>query len=137
MQAVERAVPASQEPAYAALAAFIGGPNGDERADDFQYPFDRRTRIHGVRVSNGTAAVNLGSEIDRLRGRPYSELVYWALVHTLSEVPGIERVELHREGIPLRELGDPAFAVPTVAGRGEAPAWARPRNEPRTVWPPL
>ena len=136
-QAVERAVPVDQEPAHAAVSAFIRGPDGDERADDFQYPFDRRTRIHGVTIGNGTATVNLGAEIDRLRGRPYSELVYWALVHTLSEVPGVERVTLQREGAPVTELGDPAFAVPLSGARGEAPAWARPRNEPRTVWPPL
>ena len=137
LQAVERAVPLEQEPAYAALAAFIRGPNGDERADDFQYPFDRRTRINSVAVNGGTARVNLGPEIDRLRGRPYSELVYWTLVHTLSEVPGVERVALEREGLPLTELGDPAFVVPSVAGRADAPVWARPRSEARTAWPPL
>jgi hypothetical protein len=137
LQAVERAVPMEQEPLYAALSAFIRGPNGDERADDFQYPFDRRTSIHGVTVTNSTATVNLGAEIDRLRGRPYSELVYWALVHTLSEVPGVERVALQRESVALSELGDPAFAVPPVAGKNDTPAWAHPRNEARTTWPPL
>jgi spore germination protein GerM len=130
-------VPASQPPAYAALAALIAGPDGDERADDFQYPLDRRTAIRDVRVDDGVAILDLGPEVDRVRGRPYSELVYWSLVYTLTEVPGIDRITLRREGAPLAELGDPPFSVPTAAGRGDAPGWARPRKEPRSTLPPL
>lgn len=132
LQAVSRVVPASQDSASAALEALIAGPSGDERADDFQYPLDRRTRIHGVRVEHGVATLDLGAEIDRLRGRPFSELVYWSIVYTLTEVPGVERVALRREGEPLAALGDPPFPVPALAGRADAPAWARPRAEPRS-----
>jgi spore germination protein GerM len=133
LQAVTRSAPAELEPAQAALAALIAGPNGDERADDFQYPLDRRTAIRSVRVENGTALLDLGTEIDRVRGRPFSELVYWSLVYTLTEVPGVERVALRREGEALTQLGDPFYAVPASAGRADAPAWSRPRAEPRST----
>jgi spore germination protein GerM len=133
LQAVARSVPADQEPAHAALAALIAGPDGDERADDFQYPLDRRTQIRAVRVEDHVAVVDLGAEIDRVRGRPFSELVYWSIVYTLTEVPSVERVALRREGEVLAQLGDPFFAVPAAAGRAEAPAWARPRTEARST----
>ncbi len=132
LQAVSRAVPLDVEPVRAAAAALIAGPNGDERADDFQYPLDRRTRLLTAQVENGTAVLDLGDEIDRVRGRPYSELVYWSIVYTLTEVPGVERVALRRLGEPLLELGAPPFQVPPTASRADTPDWARPRAEPRS-----
>jgi hypothetical protein len=137
LQGVSREVPASQPPTLAALTALVAGPDGDEHADDFQYPLDRRTRIHGVQVENQVAILDLGAEIDRVRGRPYSELVFWSLVYTLTEIPDVERIALRRDGLALPELGDPAFTLPATAGRSDAPAWARPRSEPRTSFPPL
>jgi spore germination protein GerM len=133
LQPVVRSVPADREPAHAALAALIAGPDGDERADDFQYPLDRRTSIRAVRVEDHVAMVDLGAEVDRVRGRPFSELVYWSIVYTLTEVPGVDRVALQREGEALAQLGDPAYVVPASAGRADAPAWARPRAEARST----
>ncbi len=135
LQAVPRDVPVNQEPALAAAIALVAGPDGDERADDFQYPLDRHTRILDIRVESGTATLDLGEEVDRVRGRPYSELVYWSIVYTLTEVPGVERVALHRLGEPLRELGTPRFAVPATASRADAPSWAGPRTEARSTPP--
>ncbi len=132
LQAVSRAVPVELESARAAATALIAGPDGDERADDFQYPLDRHTRLLGVWVESGTATLDLGDEVDRVRGRPYSELVYWSIVYTLTEVPGVERVALRRLGEPLLELGTPPFRVPPTGSRAEAPAWAHPRAEPRS-----
>ena len=136
LQAVPRDVPATQEPAFAAAAALVAGPDGDERADDFQYPVDRRTRVRGVQVENGTAVLDFSEEIDRVRGRPYSELVYWSIVYTLTEVPGVERVALRRMGEPLREFGEPRFPISDAASRADAPAWVQPRVEARSTPPP-
>jgi spore germination protein GerM len=136
LQAVPRTVPADQPLALAALTALVAGPNGDERADDFHYPLDRRTTIRGVQVEDRVAILDLGAQIDRVRGQPFSELAYWSLVYTLTEVSGVDRVALRREGVPLTQFGDPPFPLPN-GGRGEAPGWARPRLEPRATWPPL
>jgi hypothetical protein len=133
LQAVPRNVPINQEPALAAASALVAGPDGDERADDFQYPLDRRTRILEIHTENGTAVLDLNEAIDRVRGRPYSELVYWSIVYTLTDVPGVERVALRRLGQPLAELGAPPFSLPPTASRADAPAWAQPRVEPRST----
>jgi hypothetical protein len=130
LQAVSRNVPIDREPALAAATALVAGPDGDERAADFQYPLDHHTRILGVQIEHGTAMIDLDEEIDRVRGRPYSELVYWAIVSTLTEVPGVERVALRRLGMPLLQLGTPPFPVPATASRADVPAWARPRAQP-------
>lgn len=81
-----------------------------------------------ARVEGGACTVELDDWLRRVHGRPFSELVFWSVVYTLTEVPGIERVALTRGGAPLKELGDPPFAVPIVATRADAPVWARPRS---------
>jgi spore germination protein GerM len=82
-----------------------------------------------LRVEGGTAAIELDDAgLRRVHGRPYSELVFWSIVYTMTEVPGVERVSLLRGGVPLPALGDPPFSVPAVAGRQDAPAWVRPRE---------
>ncbi len=110
-----------------ALEMLVEGPTGDERAADLQYALDRRTQVLGVTVDSGTAVANFGNGLDRVHGRPFSELVYWAVVYTLTQAPGVDRVELRQYGTPLRTLGDPPFSVPATAMRDQAPDWVRPR----------
>lgn len=110
-----------------AIEALIRGPNGDERADDFQYPLSIRTRVLTFAIEDGIARVEFDQELEQVRGRPYSELVYWSIVYTLTEVPGIRGVALLRSGQPLREFGFPPVSLPVTAGRSDAPAWAHPR----------
>jgi germination protein M len=124
---VGRAVADSDNVAAAVLDALIQGPNGDERAADFEYALDRRTRVLGVSVRDGTAMADFGAGLERVHGRPFTELVYWSIVYTLTEAPGVQRVELHQNGAPLTMLGDPPFTVPPQGTRDQAPDWARPR----------
>jgi spore germination protein GerM len=79
-------------------------------------------------VDAGVATIELGERIQRVHGRPYSELVYWSIVFTATEAPGVEAVRLLYRGVPLTELGAPPFAVPSEGRREAAPAWARPRS---------
>jgi len=130
LQAVDRHVASTGVPARDALEALIKGPDGPERARDFEYALDRRTRVVYLQVEGGTVVIELDDEgLARVHGRPFSELVYWSLVYTETEIPGVERVLLRRAGEPLQSLGDPPYAVPGAAGRQDAPAWARPRTE--------
>jgi len=127
LAAVGRHVPAGDPPATAALRALIDGPTGDERAADFEYPLDRRTRVHSVAVEDRVAVVDFGEGIERVHGRPYSELVYWSIVYTLTEAPGVDAVALRHDGQPMAALGDPPFALPQLGTRDGAPDWALPR----------
>jgi len=86
-----------------------------------QYALDRGTRILGLSLNDGTAVIELDSEgLDRIHGRPFSELAFWSLVFTMTEAPGIESVTLVKDGTPLAALGDPPFTLPTQASRSQA-----------------
>ena len=127
LRAVARPATNADEPLRDAIEALIRGPNGGERADDFEYPLDPRTALRSVAVNGGMATIDFESGIDGVYGRPYSELVYWSIVYTATEVPGVDRVTLAYRGSMLREIGEPTLAVPAAAGRADAPDWARPR----------
>lgn len=127
LRAVARDVEPGEVRGREALEALIRGPNGDERAANFQYALDRRTRVNAFRVEGGTAMVELDEGLERVHGRPFSELVYWAIIYTLTKTPGIERVMLVRGNVPVTELGAPPARVPAPAGRVDVPSWARPR----------
>lgn len=122
-----RAVSASNERGRQAIELLIEGPNGDERANDFQYPLSIRTKVVAFHIADGAASIEMDQELERVRGRPFSELVYWSIVYTLTEAPGIHAVTLVRAGRPLREFGFPPLAISSRATRSEAPTWVRPR----------
>lgn len=109
------------------MEALIRGPDGPERADDLNYPLSPRTKLLSVREVGGVVNVDLGPEVAEVRGRPYSELAYWSIVYTLTDLPGIQGVTLLREGQPLREFGFPPVPISEAANRAQAPAWVTPR----------
>jgi len=127
LRGVARSLAWSATPARDAIDQLIRGPNGDERAADFHYALDRRTRLRSAMITDGTAIVDFETGLEHVHGRPFSELVYWSILYTATEVPGVERLALQEGGGRLSELGFPAFSVPAAAGRSDAPAWARPR----------
>ena len=127
LQAVPRHVVLSGDPLRDLLLMFIQGPDGNERADNYQYAIDRRTQVVTARLEGDTVHLELDEGLLRVHGRPYSELVYWSLVFTLTELPGVHGVSLREGDRPLATLGDPPFAVPVRGSRAMAPPWARPR----------
>lgn len=127
LAAAQRSSPVGAEPVRAALEAVIGGPNGDERAADYEVALDRHTQILSVDKKAGTALVEFDDTLARVRGRPFSELIYWALVYTATEAPEVERLGLLRHLQPLIEFGYPPVAIAPRAGRNDAPSWVRPR----------
>ena len=126
LRGVERTVRADQT-ARGALEALIAGPDGPERALDLEYPLNRRTKILSLGVESGIASVEFGPELAEVRGRPFSELAYWSIVYTLTDVSEIQGVSLLQAGQPLRNFGYPPVPIPVVAGRVDAPAWVTPR----------
>jgi spore germination protein GerM len=126
LRAAQRTV-GSDAPALHALEALIAGPDGSERADDLEYPLDRHTQVRSFAIANGIATIELGPELDQVRGQPFSELAYWSIVFTLTEQPGVRGVALVRDGAPLRQFGYPPVPIQASAGRDQAPAWTKPR----------
>jgi len=127
LRAVSRSITRPDDPARDAIEELVRGPTGDERADDFQFALDPRTRLRSIQIPAGTATLDFETGLDRVHGRPFSELVFWSIVYTLTEAPGVDRVTLLYRGEPLRELGSPPFPVPAGVTRGNAPDWVRPR----------
>jgi Sporulation and spore germination len=127
LRAASRPATLPDDPARDAIESLVRGPSGDERAADFEYALDQRSRLRSVGVNGGTVTVDFESGIDRVHGRPFSELVYWSIVCTLTDVPAVDRVALSYRGDPLREIGYPPFPVPPFATRADVPDWARPR----------
>jgi len=127
LQAVARPIGLPDDPARDAIEQLIRGPTGDERAADYQFALSAHSRLRSVGVEAGTAMIDFESGIDRVLGRPFSELVYWSIVYTATEAPGVNRVALSYRGEALQEIGAPPFPVPAAATRADAPDWARPR----------
>lgn len=109
------------------LEALLAGPNGDERADSHYPTLDRRTRLLQVDLVGDLASIEFDLELRRVIGRPFSELAYWSIVYTATEVPTVERVTLVQSGGPLLSFGAPPVAISPGASRARAPEWVRPR----------
>jgi spore germination protein GerM len=127
LRAVVRSVTRPGDPARDAIEHLVSGPTGDERADNFQFALDPRTRIRSIQVAVGAATLDFEAGVDRIHGQPFSELVLWSIVYTLTESSSVERVTLLDRGELLRELGSPPFSVPVGVTRADAPGWVRPR----------
>jgi spore germination protein GerM len=128
LRGVPRATVEGRDPTMTAIEALIRGPDGDERADDFEYPLDPQTRVVSLAVVDSTAMLELdAARLQRVHGRPFSELAYWSIVYTLTELPGVERVTLLQDGQPVAAFGSPPITLRVGATRADAPAWARPR----------
>lgn len=125
LSAAQREVPTNGLP-RAAIEALVDGPDGDERAADYEYPLSPRTQVVSFEVRDRIATVEFGPELARVRGRPFSELAYWSIVYTLTGLDGVDGITLVKDGVSLEEFGYPPVRIPGVAGRAAAPGWIRP-----------
>jgi spore germination protein GerM len=127
LRAVPRTVVTDDRVDRQLLEALLAGPNGEERADS-QYPaLDRRTRLLRVDQVGDLASIEFDEALRRVIGRPFSELAYWSIVYTATEVSPVERVTLVRSEAPLLSFGAPPVSIGPGATRAQAPAWVRPR----------
>ncbi len=127
LASAQRRIPPEDDPLADALQALIQGPNGDERAGDYEVALDRHTRVLSLQRDGDTALVAFDDNLARVRGRPFSELVYWSIVYTATEAPGIQRLGLLQQNAPLTQFGYPAIPIAAHASRADAPLWAQPR----------
>ena len=116
-------------PAWQAILEVRTGPSPDERAGGFLDTIGPRTRLRDVRVRDGLATVDLlGREPDFYGSA--------AIVYSLTELPGIERVRLRLDGRPCcfyRHDGQALGTATRLAFRGwqGEPCAARGGDTPR------
>ena len=110
LRPVERTVQ-GQNLAEGALTALLAGPQPDEKLD---LPLPKGTTLLGVSVDNGLATVDLSKEYQEgfPQGGAAQTLALYALVNTLTDLPGVRAVDILIEGKPVETLGELSVAEP-------------------------
>jgi hypothetical protein len=91
------------------------GPSPDERAHAFLDTIAPATRLRHLEVAHGTATVDLAGREPDFYGSA-------AMVYTLTELPGIQRVRLRLDGRPCCFYGHDRRPIPTTT-RGDLRGW--------------
>jgi len=96
---VSRVVDGDREPVQAAVEELLQGP----RRETFLFSdLPQGTAVRGVELEDSTVAVNLSRELLNYQGgRSGEENIKNQLVYTLTEIPGIEQVQVLVEGEPV------------------------------------
>lgn len=81
----------------------------------------------GFNLEGGVAVVDLSPEVEGVRGETAVNAVVATLVYTLTEIPGVEAVQLWANGEPAVLDG---FEWSTPLTRADVEAWQRFRVEP-------
>jgi spore germination protein GerM len=93
-------MPVAREPrdgipaAHQAVLELRVGPSPDERAHGFLDTLEPETRVRSVAVDGGTATVELAG------AEPNEFYAHGAIVYSLTELPGIDRVAFRLDGKP-------------------------------------
>lgn len=114
--AVSRTVPAGSDRATAALAELLRGPGTNS---GLLSVMPRGTRVLSIRIDGGTAVVDLSSEVAKHHpgGSAAETMTVFALVNTLTEIAGIDRVQVLVEGKGMDTLaGHVDTSGPLVRG---------------------
>jgi germination protein M len=108
---VEESIPSGESVAVAALNRLIVGPRSDSRLIEVM---PEGTKVLGITVESGTATVDLNSTFrdDFPEGSNIGYLCVYSIVHTLCDLPGIERVRFLIEGKPVDALGQVGLRQP-------------------------
>jgi spore germination protein GerM len=117
MVAITRELPPGLPPAEAALEELIRGevPRGCDR------PLPRGTELCGVRVSDGIASADFS---EALRsgfpgGSDTEGVTVYAIVNTLTALPGIDKAQLLIEGQRVNEIGGHLYVGEPLVYDGE------------------
>lgn len=94
------------------LEQLLTPPSGSGLAS----PLPKGTRVHSVRVEDGLCTVDLSAEFEsrRFYSRRAQLLSLFSIVNTLTELEGIERVELSVDGDLLIRYGAVSISEPLV-----------------------
>jgi len=123
---VERGIPQGMPPAEAAVRALVAGPTQPESAAGITSRIPAGTTIASLNIANGTAAVDLSSEIVTGMDEAGLQSIFEQFRATLGDFPDIRAIKLTSGGRPLYsylpaapQIGSPATSGgPAVSGVG-------------------
>lgn len=104
-------IPSSEATAAGVLRLLVGGP---PQESDAMAVIPNDTRINGVQVRDGLALVDLSSAFrDKFpSGSNIGYLCVYSIVHTLCELPDIDRVQILIDGRKVSSLGQVDVSAP-------------------------
>ncbi len=119
---VEREPRAGIPAAHQAVLELRVGPSPDERAHGFLDTLEPETRLRSVAIQGGTATVELA-------GREPDFYGAGAIVYSLTELSGVERVALRHDGRPCCKYRHDGTAVALVSRHNYAGWQGEPCGE--------
>ena len=124
---VGREVPEGDDAIEVAVQAVLDGPDDlveSEAGIGSEVP--EGTTLRGVAVENGVATVDLSGEFESGGGSLSMQMRVAQIVFTVTEFPGVERVDIHIDG----------EAVESIGGEG-VPARGLDRTQFQDLLPPI
>jgi hypothetical protein len=99
----ERTVPATATVGRAAVDRLLTGPSAAEYAAGLRSQIPAGTTLLGVRISSGTATVDLGSSFGSAASPPAMPLRIAQVVYTLTQFPAVTgvRFEVNGQGVTV------------------------------------
>lgn len=112
--------------AEAALAALLKGPSAEDAGFDFGTTIPEGTALNKLTVTGGTAIADMSRTFESGGGSLSMTLRVAQVVYTLTQFPGIERVEFVLDGESVAAIGGEGVIVEPSRDRasceGEVPA---------------
>ncbi|MGH2454515.1 MAG: GerMN domain-containing protein [bacterium] len=102
-----------------AYRALLAGPTAEERAAGLSSEIPAGTRLRGVVVGGGVAAVDLSAEIERGGGSSSMLARVWQIVYTGTQFPAVPKVRILIEGQNRQALGGEGVIIEAPMPRPE------------------
>jgi hypothetical protein len=120
----ERTIPATASVGRAALDRLLTGPSAAEHAAGLRSQIPAGTALLGVRISSGTATVDLGSSFESAASPSAMPLRIAQVVYTLTQFPAVSGVRFQINGQGVTVIGGVPVQSPQTRAmyRGYLPA---------------
>lgn len=112
-----RSVPATRSVGAAALQALLAGPSDAEREAGLATSIPEETKLLGLSIAGGVAAVDLSSDFESRGGGLSLEARLAQVVYTLTQFPSVRAVRFELDGKPLTGLGGEGPVLDHPVGR--------------------
>ena len=102
-----------------AYRALLAGPTAEERASGLSSEIPPGTRLRGIVVGAGVAAVDLTADVEQGGGSSSMQARVWQLVYTGTQFPAASHVRIFIEGQPRAALGGEGVVIDEPMPRPE------------------
>ena len=105
--------------ARTAMSELLRAPNARDNAYGLGTAIPPGTRLLGLSIKNGVAAVDLSGMFESGGGSLSMQLRVAQVVYTLTQFANVKRVAFAIDGIPVEAIGGEGIAVSPPVGRSE------------------